>query len=285
MIGEFMGENVPRRLRRFYRKNEQIQKTQGEYFDQPYNNSDYYNNQFSGDEIEVKQKRELGKLPSMNYEDLNLNEKNAKDIENFEKENRDKTLALEEIKKFKKENNRMPTKKETERIAENLYTQIKNNPIEYPNSTEKLSPRESRRLRRSGNQAIPSIESMDDEKERVINTKSFQNEKEIDEIKEIDSIEEENTNIKDLFEDKTQKKEIKDEFDLGLDDDFEDDEEEERIEDINFDQDTQTCPNCKNQTQKTIYCPKCGFAYCNSCTKQIIENSAVCPKCGEKTKL
>lgn len=55
----------------------------------------------------------------------------------------------------------MPNKKETEKIAEHLYTQIKNNPIEYPDTItpEETSGRSRRgRRNRNTNEQIPKVE-------------------------------------------------------------------------------------------------------------------------------
>lgn len=221
----------------------------------------------------------------MEYEDLEIDEKNAKDIEEYQKKSEDKELALQEIKKFKKENKRMPNKKETEKIAEHLYTQIKNNPIEYPDTItpEETSGRSRRgRRNRNTNEQIPKVEENIPKKETIEDT--------IDTniSKEMILGEEHEENIKDLFADTEKKKNNSDEFDLGLETDFSNKEligidDEKELQEITG-EDSQICSNCKKPKEKTIYCPKCGFAYCELCSKSTNQNEYVCPKCGNKTK-
>ena len=109
--------------------------------------------------------------------------------------------------------------------------------------------------------------------------------------------------IKKLFDEETSGKEkgAGNEFDLGLGDENEDGlepleesegaEKIEKIEDINdFDLKepatgaVQKCPNCGAQTDKTIYCPKCGTAFCGACAKAKGVGEYTCPKCQTKTK-
>jgi hypothetical protein len=292
----FMAEDVPRRLKRFYRKKEEINQNQNNAYSYQQNYSGASNNEegydygfgtYQQNYSESEQKRELNKMPSMDYEDLPIDEKNAKDLEKFEKENQDKELALQEIEKFKKENKRMPNKKETEQIAENLYTQIKNNPINYsdiPGAVEN-NPQRGRGHRSGHRQTsgqIPGVE----EPITTPNTieENFSKEMSIDE-------EDPKENMKDLFSDEPKKKSAKDEFDLGFEDDFSEknindfSDNDEELKEIAEDKESETCPNCKREAEKLIYCPKCGLAYCKSCAKEIIGREVICPKCGTKTKL
>ncbi len=314
-----MGSDVPRRLRRFYRKGEQNQEQtpeQNYYSNQQVNDNgaDNYEPGFnqnygqaeSFDKNNEKEKSDLERIPTMDYEDLSIDERNKKDIQRFEKEDSEKRLALEEIEKFKKQNNRMPNKKETEQIAENLFTQIKNNPINYPgaqNVGQSYSTRRGRNRNESNNDSGLSMEQKMNQtdklsiaqgtpksRQRNLNQNIVPQENATNELEEMGK-----ENIKDLFDDNPKtKKETKDEFDLGLDselsnsditkNDLEEIEEKDTIEDIVGNKDSEMCPNCKQQTQKIIYCPQCGFAYCKSCAKGIVDGQAICPKCGTKTK-
>jgi hypothetical protein len=290
-----MGDDVPRRLKRFYRKKEEMtQKQNDSPYQQEYSQQDtteesydYGFGTYEQSDSQNQGKKELQKIPSMEYEDLEIDEKNAKDIEEYQKKSEDKELALQEIEKFKKENNRMPNKKETEQIAENLYTQIKNNPVDYQDvSTGETRGQERRGHRRDNRQGgkIPGVEEpINPPKETIEDNLS----------KEMNLEEEPNQNFKNLFSDEEKKTSNKDEFDLGLDDEDEDFsnkeldkfDEEEELREITEDKESQICPNCKKQTEKITYCPKCGFAYCKSCSKIVNGNEAICPKCGTKTKL
>ncbi|HNV01275.1 MAG TPA: RING finger protein [archaeon] len=286
-----MSDDVPRRLKRFYRKKEEIEKEQNQgYNTQNYSNpEDNYSNSGFGEkydytdsltnESQIQEKKQLNRIPSMDYEDLQINERNARDIEKFQQESQDKELALEEIEKFKRENNRMPTKKETEKIAENLFTQIKNNPIDYGDEEMEQSPRNQRRHgRRNSNQPtmeekVASSGAIEENFQKDLGGENLGNEKD---------------SIKDLFSDKPIKPlGEKDEFDLGLDSGDEDKNslnDDSELEQIDLDKDSEMCPNCKQSADKIIYCPKCGLAYCKSCAKGIIGKEIICPKCGQKTK-
>ncbi len=284
-----MAEYVPRRLRRFYRKNNEAPQNEEQRYSQNVgqdvgswglNETDQAFN-----EIE---KNDLEKIPSMSYEDLSIKEKNLKDIAAYEKKNVESSLAENEIEKFKRENKRLPSKQESEKIAENLYVQLKDNPIDYGEQTAGLSRRELRRHGRNRGQEQMLGTAMPGEvpQEQVQKGAEVQKQKVAD--------------IKSIIEDEPRKKKIEaDEFDLGLSSEdsdglslSEDANDTESIDDLgNMDLNLgeEICPNCHKNTEKIIYCSKCGAAYCQSCAKKTSGNEAkneiICPKCGTKTKI
>ena len=96
--------------------------------------------------------------------------------------------------------------------------------------------------------------------------------------------------MKDLFgeeENEKQNKNNKDDFDMGLGD-LDEETNPNNPEELNImeeeDEKKLNCPNCKKQTEKIIYCSKCGAAFCITCA-QTIGNDKVCPKCKTKVKI
>ncbi len=288
-----MSEKVPRRLKRFYRQKGEGEEEQG-YSEDYGGNDDYYNEskQKSGRRFSREEKEDdfdIRKIPSMEYEDVKIDEKNIVEIKKIEEKSLEEKLAMLEVEKFKQEKKRLPNKKESEKLADNIYTQLKETPVEEleekvgrrsSRREERHSRREERNSRRhGGNERIP-----EDMKE------SNHAEKEVSPPEPV-------ANIKDLFSEEEKggaKKSKKSEFDLGLGPDF-----EEGVNDTNesgsagngdeletipdFDE-TSACPSCGKKTDKIIYCPKCGAAYCDSCATQK-EGKYICPKCGTKTKV
>ena len=101
-------KNVPRRMRRFYRQGEQAPPEKV-----------YYSEEEKG--------TGFGNIPSMEYEDLekHISDENKKEIRRLEQTDLEQKLALFEVEKFKKENKRLPNKKESQQIADSLYSQFK----------------------------------------------------------------------------------------------------------------------------------------------------------------
>lgn len=183
-------EKVPRRLKRFYRPQ----------------NEKNYNSNFN--DLNYSKNDDYSRIPSMDYEDID--EKNLKEIEKIEQKNLEEKLATLEIEKFKKENKRMPNKNEQEQLANSLYEQFKNNPIkisqDYDEESEIITPRERYKNRYKRNRE-------NNESQEIKNELPQEN------IGEI----EQKGDIKSLFEDVSddQGKKQKNDFDLGLN--FEDD--------------------------------------------------------------
>lgn len=291
-----MPENVPRRMMRFYRAGgnpAEGNNPSGENFSQNENyskNEDYSKSESGEDPFAPNGRPLLSKIPSMNYEDVDS--KNAEELKKIQQKNAEERLALGQVEKFKQQYNRLPNKEESDKIAENLYTQLKdtdlsklypemNLPEEQNYSQSPQDPR-SRRLAR--------IKGKDEEKEEKTQApKNSPPQKPTSQAQSL-GIGSELADVKSLLEDesgpKTKKGKATDEFDIGLD---EEDEEEAPIEEETNDiesidiKETTNCPNCKKEAEKIIFCPKCGTAYCNNCAKK--ENGQyICPKCGTKTK-
>ena len=279
-----MEQNIPRRLARFNRNQNQ---------NLPQEN--YNDNQFQAppqgrfDQNQKEENFELSqnkKIPSMDYDDVNLeaDRKNLEELKKIQEKNLVEKLALNEVEKFKVQNKRMPNSKEEEQIAETLYTQLKNDSLntQTNNSQGNLRGRNKRRNEASnvgqGFGEVPTQEENNstDPQEITQNSNS------------------QVTNIKDLFEDDESASQVKgrekDEFDMDIGEVSELDSIENKAEEeLNQTEDEgdekfSNCPNCKKSTEKVIYCPKCGAAFCVHCAKTQ-GNDKNCPKCGTKIKL
>ena len=267
-----MPENVPRRMMRFYRNAEQKQLDE----DKEYGKEDF---------VAPNGRPILSEIPSMSYEDLELDKKNYEELKKIHEKNLEEKLALSEVENFKNRHNRLPTKEESNQIAENLYTQLKNTDMSkiYPEmasqqSMEMGQGRKNRRLARARAKETGSNEIQNEE----IKSEQQQFQQPVSSnIVDVKALLEDNTDM-----DKKSKK--GDEFDLGLDEDMGENNEiigEENTregEEEELDK-KQKCPNCKKGTEKIIYCPKCGTAFCENCAKKEA-GQIVCPKCGQKIK-
>jgi hypothetical protein len=190
-------ENVPRRLRRFYRSEESNNN------DNYYNQDNYSNTSAKYDDPTFSKGRSI---PTMDYEDID--EKNLNEIKKVEQQSLEEKLAMLEIEKFKKEKNRMPNKDEQEKLASSLYEQFKNNPSDPDSISEqdvRVHGRDRRRGRHNENATNDNLETNVEPIESPIVGGT--------------------TDIKSLFEDSNSSKNSKkdDDFDLNLDMDEDDD--------------------------------------------------------------
>ncbi|MFA5126361.1 MAG: hypothetical protein WC462_05165, partial [archaeon] len=92
-----MPENVPRRMMRFYRNAEQKQLDE----DKEYGKEDF---------VAPNGRPILSEIPSMSYEDLELDKKNYEELKKIHEKNLEEKLALSEVENFKNRHNRLPTK-------------------------------------------------------------------------------------------------------------------------------------------------------------------------------
>jgi hypothetical protein len=262
-----MPENVPRRMMRFYRGAEKKQQVQENYKEEDFLAPD-------GRPI-------LSGIPSMSYEDLEIDKKNYEELKKIEERNVEEKLALDEVESFKNKNNRLPNKEESNRIAETLYTQLKNTDMSKIYPEDDLQP--TRGHNRRGNRRIDRTKGKE-EQPPTINEGIKQEKEQLQQPFSSNIVD-----VKSLLEDDTDftsDSKKKDEFDLGLDEDFDENKEmiKEDIEDTEEDLDKKTkCPNCKKGVEKIIYCSKCGNAFCEKCAKKEGEH-IFCPKCNQKIK-
>lgn len=295
---------IPRRLRRFYRQAEQktARGQGGAGHRKGGSEEDYYGLESGYDTPAYAghfPREDLSSMPTMDYEDLNINEQNYRELKRFEQKKKEEALALEEIERFKEKNKRMPSKEEAERIAESIYNQLKESNVEelYPNEEgagtegggrttgrQNWRDRRARRERKKGEAAGDASPE-----EKIPEMKAPAPAEPIKDIKAL--LEDESFDIGGRKNLKNKKSAAENEFSLGegFDDETDNLNIEEEPEEINpvekLEKKGDVCPNCKAKTEKIIYCPKCGKAYCSKCASSFSEGKYSCPSCGAKTKI
>ena len=280
-----MGNDVPRRLKRFYRE---------------------------GVEPPGEEKgMDVDRIPVGSVSDDSAsNEPSAESDQNEIA----KALAMDEVERFKEEHKRLPKKEEYDQIAENIFSQLKDKEqqkkaIERIERKRGKKPGEDRKevqgISSSSDNAEGKKESegnrIDRKKERFL----LRHGKPVPGMpvgKEetvssgpaeggISSVEKElkDMNIEDLFSDEKKKGREKE----GLEE-LEGIEGEFNLEGMeNGDDDEgkggqEKCPKCGKPAEEVIFCPECGAAFCEKCAKkvEVVGNARniVCPGCGKKIK-
>ena len=312
-----MAEEVPRRMKRFYRKGEMLpsenilpvqEKTTLDK-DSLFGKSNVPEKNFEEEEDEMAQDlaeesseelmAEKPKKPIFDDKEEIINELGKKSEEDVHEE-----LAKQELDKFKQKFKRLPeSEQDYNAIAEAIFEQIQlkgegqafgEKPAEeYSNAEpeEKAEDKSKRKIRRRGRQQQEQPE------EQQAKSPAIQEEPQA------------KGSVSDLFETSAAKKPKKKtselDEDLGESDDLESfdeesDESEEGIDDLgsmeesesmesdleNLDEDKEECPNCEKQTDEVIYCSSCGAAFCDSCAKSkekfTDKIKYTCPHCGVK---
>ncbi len=241
-----MGEGVPRRMRRFQRKEENEEIELGEENDAEYGAEE--------SEMEENIVRQTTGLP---------------DEGNDKKKTMD--LALKEVKRFKETHKRLPTKEEYDEIAENIYSQLKGE-----REKERVERRGARVKKHTGRDRRKGKK---DEKEEEL-PKEPVPKPAIGTAADIKGMD-----IADLFGEGKKKSKVGEGELEGLSD-FGGEEDEFSMEGFGDEKEKKEgCPNCKKPTELIIYCPECGAAYCPACAKKIEKAAGktkyYCPKCGK----
>ena len=260
-------KNVPRRMRRFYREGKELPAQEANYAYDSFDSKNSYD----------------GSIPSMGYEDLekHLSDENKKEIQRLEQGDLEQKLALFEVEKFKKKNNRLPNKKESQQIADSLYTQLKDEPPSMDGLAQG-EEKSSRRGRRKGRDKMPPSKRKRMQKDRMMQEEA-----------NADAAIMPKGDIKDLFGSAggAAAGGIEDEFKLDLgggdatpSDDLGELGELSDTDDFSLGSmdEQSTCPSCKQKTDKIIYCAKCGAAFCKNCGTA--NGELVCPKCKTRVK-
>ncbi|MDD5148822.1 MAG: hypothetical protein PHH08_05155 [Candidatus ainarchaeum sp.] len=264
-----MPETVPRRMKRFYRRGKEGS---------------------AADESGLNPERPGQKGAK------DIRELIAEDITAQEKKSRHMEIAVTKVNEFRAKHKRLPTPDEYDQIAENIYSQLKDQeasgrlsssrradikripgiqqPAEKP-AVEQAQPQ--RRGRTKAERAALRGPS-----EGGFSQAPAQQEKQKENLKGLE--------IKDfLKEDSDELKEFKE---GGEEEPLEEDSGEEG----NFDlsglgkeesPDEEKCPNCKRTAEEVLFCPECGAGFCEQCAKTErigSEKKIVCPKCGKTIK-
>ena len=155
-------KKVPRRMKRFYREavdeKRAIDEEYGGYESYSYKDEGYTGSLESAvkkvESIPAEERKERAEsLPTMEYEDLNIDRKNERELRKIGEKETEEKLALFEIEKFKREKKRMPTRKESGQLAENVFEQMK-----QEKDIEEQAPSRHERRRRARGREMPADE-------------------------------------------------------------------------------------------------------------------------------
>lgn len=176
-------------------------------------------------------------------------------------------LALQEVRKFREEHKRYPEKAEYDRIAENIFQQLKDKDVRG-RASKQIERRRGRATVEGGKGAVKGDEKGWSEFEEA--DKQIAGQQGKDKAKGLDSL-----SVEDIFAEEKKgaqsgvQKEEGDEFSLG-----------------ELGEAEQQCPKCGKQASKVVFCPECGTAFCYSCAKKVERigsiETVVCPECGKK---
>lgn len=264
-----MGNDVPRRMRRFYRQ---------------------------GVEPPVEEK-------GMSADEIPFDSVSS---EPAEKGDIAKALALNEVERFKEEHKRLPKKEEYDQIANSIFSQLRDRE-QRKKVIEMLERKSERRIAAAAEKEVrggaegkkESKGRIDRKKERALrHARTVQgtpagkadavssepaagNDFESGSLieKELKGL-----SVEDLFSD--EKKQGKEKKDLEV---LEGEFNLEGMEDMGEGKGGQeNCPKCGKPTGEIIFCPECGAAFCEKCAKsvEVVGNARniVCPGCGKKIK-
>ncbi|MDP6670439.1 MAG: hypothetical protein QGI60_01335 [archaeon] len=255
-----MGNDIPRRLKRFQRKAD------------------------SGEELPEEALLELEMQENENAGGGVLTEGAGHD--NSKKKTME--LALKEVKRFKSTHKRLPKKEEYDTIAESIYAQLKEQEEKerilrkmdrIQNKTSRKHPRKSRD-RRNLRKSRETEEPEPMEPKSPLASKKLEKKPESSALESVKGLD-----VGDLFGESAKKPGAKQEGEL------------EELTGLDFGEDTElkslgseekssanACPNCKKAADSLIYCPGCGTAYCAACAKSVEKLAGrtkfTCPKCG-----
>ncbi len=270
-------EEVPRRQRRFYRQEQSENEKQQA---KPERQVERRPLSFRGEEQQkpvqgqknAKEKtakaREQG-MPEAIFDELQEQKKKDAKKESMK-------LAVNEIRRFKEEYNRLPKGNEYDEIAENIYQQIKRQ-----EDREKEEQRHG-----SERQQQPGLATAIQQQAQPAAGKT------VPEMQKMPKLDMKNLDVKDLFgESGSEEKELKlEDISTGLEDELKLEGLDEGIDAFpkELETDKNNCPNCKAKTEEIVFCPDCGTAFCAHCAKSASTEAGitkyVCPKCSKEVK-
>ena len=251
-----MGNDIPRRLKRFQRKADQGEELPEEAL------------------FELQAQEEENAGGSALTGDVGQDNPKKKTME----------LALKEVKKFKSAHKRLPKKEEYDTIAESIYAQLKEQEEKEKilRKLDRIQNKASRkRPRRPRGRAKPAEkeEPAPAEPKAPLAGKGLERKSAPSSLESVKGLD-----VGDLFGESAKKPGAKEEGDFG------------ELTGLDFGEDTElksiageekggasTCPNCKKAADSIIYCPGCGTAYCAACAKSVEKladrTKFTCPKC------
>lgn len=218
-------------------------------------------------------------------------------------------IAVKQVDSFVQQNRRYPNKDEMNRIADNVFDQLKTQIAKEQEEKKGFEegidlgpapPNESLADRRKDRRARRGEKEEDEQTIAASTQGTAQNDQtgqdpperlpgeddKIEDEKDEDiedsgdlegQLDEDTKNIEKLAE-----VEELSSLESGLGEDDYDNVDKEMDTGIN------NCPRCKSKVQELIFCPKCGEAFCNHCAKGIESQKDsvkyICPKCSAEFK-
>lgn len=189
-------------------------------------------------------------------------------------------LALKEVKRFKSAHKRLPKTEEYDTIAENIYAQLKEQ-----EEKERILRKIDRAQNKTPRQRQGKGRKQEPEPGKFKSPLAGDDIEKKPEPSAMESVK--GLEVGDLFGESAEKKkpdaESMEDLDELVDIDFGEDTElngleKEKPKSI-------SCPNCKKAAESLIYCPGCGAAYCAACAKSVEKladrTKFTCPKCGK----
>ncbi|MCR4368656.1 MAG: hypothetical protein NUV67_01990 [archaeon] len=253
-----MGEDIPRRLRRFHRDSDSEIRERGEeiaieHVDKFREQNNRYPASKELDEISDNVFNQLKKELQKSERAKQEISQSMEFIKNEGKPPQEKTGA-EKSPKEKMRQRRQKRQRQEKKAAKKGNEKAKEDAIESGDS-EELETKESYDAD-AGN--VGELLGEDDSQEAALQAKGT----ELRELVGMDEVSQ---------------------LESGLDDEGDFDVLEKEVDSGNS-----ACPNCNNKAKEIIYCPKCGTAFCDHCAKKVEVQDAFlkysCPKCGEEFK-
>lgn len=249
------GENVPRRLKRFRRRNVGARK-------KPERNRGI---QGIPSEEEIAEQM-LEKKGTVGVQGKGVDRGQAA------------KLAASEVKRFRRQHNRLPMRIEYDQIVENIFSLMQKE--ERKDRESKEQERRVEREKRKKEQAVRREDRSQKRGKRKQQAEEYEAPKETQKTKSgIADLE-----IKDIFG----KKEGKNE-DFSLLEGQESGKDEFSLKELEEKPDEEgKCGNCGRKAEMQAYCPECGQAFCEKCAKSVrklgMQTEMACPNCGTKTR-
>lgn len=246
--------DVPRRLRRYYRRGESPPQEQ---------ESNAAPDEKAGERIRERQKTV----------EESLKERNSR-------------IAEQELRKFREKFKRLPKENEFDEIADSIASQIKTETSRAGRERSVSEKARERQKIRSREAEGTPVQDLPREPESKASGKSEGKAESIQELLKGEGLsgglgeeKEGELSIEGLSLDSEDlKKSLS-----GLEDEDSPENILKQVEKID-----KPCPNCRSKAAHAIFCPNCGLAFCAHCARAIKDAgdkvSYVCPKCGTEFK-
>jgi len=266
-----MGERIPRRLRRFERKGEIMPNQEVQEMDYGETSLARPMREEVPQPVGPEERKEVSKEITMQ-------------------------LALEEVEKFKVTHKRLPKKAEYDKIAESIYSQLRDKEQrkkaaerfdrKSPGAKKTSKERRSHGRKKTGGSQTLKESAFAELKSAAMGETAIPDSKHG--IADL--------SVADIFgtekeTGKKPRKNMEDEFSLsglegtaGKEDEF----SLGGLSDLEQGKGEGKCPNCKAPTEDIVFCPECGTAFCDKCAKnlEVLGKTKIytCPSCDKKIK-